>query len=83
MEAPGGRQQAQGCLGFPPASLGMGKLRQGVQDGHWGQCWLPAVPRSRVLFQSSELMVQLSPVCLMSAVKAGGGKVTDTSHLLQ
>lgn len=50
MEAPGGRQQAQGCLGFPPASLGMGKLRQGVQDGHWGQRWLPAVPRSRVLF---------------------------------
>lgn len=37
----------------------------------------------RALFQSSELMVQLGPVCLMSAVKARGGKVTDTSHLLQ
>lgn len=39
--------------------------------------------RQRWLFQSSELMAQLSPGCLMSAVKAGGGKVTDTSHLLQ
>lgn len=79
----GGQQRAQGCLGFPPASLGLGKLRQGVRDGHWRQCWLPAVPLSRVLLQISELIVRLGTVCLMSAVKAGGGKVTDTSHLLQ
>lgn len=76
----GGQQRAQECPSFPPASLGMGKLRQGGRDGHWR---LPAVPWSRALCQISELILQLGPVCLMSAVKARGGKVTGTSHLLQ
>lgn len=47
------------------------------------QRWLSAVPRSRALFQSSEPIVQLGCVCLMSVVKARGGKVTNTSHLLE
>lgn len=37
--APGGRQRAQGCLGFPPAGLEMGKLRQEVWDGRGAVPW--------------------------------------------